>query len=220
MQYFNYILDPGNDFLGHTIDYLKICGFSILVAIVIGVILGALVSRNAFLAFLAINASGLLRAIPIIAVLIMFVPFFGIGFEPAVIALIVIGIPPILLNTYTGIRGIDPATIEAAKGMGMTTTQIATRIQAPLVTPLVAAGIRTSAVQIIATATLAAFIGAGGYGDYIVDGFNVFNYTELTVGAVSVAILAMSVEVFMSWLQRVLTPEGLKVQEQVAIAKT
>ena len=219
MQYFNYILDPGNDFLGHTIDYLKICGFSILVAIIIGVILGALVSRNAFLAFLAINASGLLRAIPIIAVLILFVPFFGIGFEPAVIALIVIGIPPILLNTYTGIRGIDPATIEAAKGMGMTTVQIATRIQAPLVTPLVAAGIRTSAVQIIATATLAAFIGAGGYGDYIVDGFNVFNNTELIVGAVSVAILAMLVEVFMSWLQRVLTPEGLKVQEQAETAK-
>jgi len=220
MQYFNYILDPANDFLGHTIDYLKICGFSILVAIIIGVVIGALVSRNAFLAFLALNASGLLRAIPIIAVLILFVPIFGIGLLPAVIALIVIGIPPILLNTYTGIRGIDPATIEAAKGMGMTTVQIATRIQAPLVTPLVAAGIRTSAVQIIATATLAAFIGAGGYGDYIVDGFNVFNYTELTVGAVSVAILAMSVEVFMSWLQRVLTPEGLKVQEQVAIAKT
>ncbi len=218
MQYFNYILDPANDFLGHTIDYLKICGFSILVAIIIGVVIGALVSRNAFLAFLALNASGLLRAIPIIAVLILFVPIFGIGFEPAIIALIVIGIPPILLNTYTGIRGIDPAMIESAKGMGMTTMQIATRIQAPLVTPLVAAGIRTSAVQIIATATLAAFIGAGGYGDYIVDGFNVFNYTELTVGAISVAILAIVVELFMSWLQRVLTPEGLKVQEQAAIA--
>jgi len=218
MEYINFILNPRNDFLGHTIDYLKICGFSILVAIIIGVTLGALVSRNAFLAFLALNASGLLRAIPIIAVLILFVPIFGIGLLPAIIALIVIGIPPILLNTYTGIRGIDPAMIEAAKGMGMTTLQIATRIQAPLVTPLVAAGIRTSAVQIIATATLAAFIGAGGYGDYIVDGFNVFNYTELIVGAVSVAILAMLVEVFMSWLQRVLTPEGLKVQEQAAIA--
>lgn len=218
MQYINFILDPANDFLGHTIDYLKVCGFSILVAIVIGVTLGALVSRNPFLAFLALNASGLLRAIPIIAVLILFVPVFGIGLLPAIIALIVIGIPPILLNTYTGIRGIDPAMIESAKGMGMTTFQIATRIQAPLVTPLVAAGIRTSAVQIIATATLAAFIGAGGYGDYIVDGFNVFNYTELIVGAVSVAILAMSVEVFMSWLQRVLTPEGLRVQEQAAIA--
>jgi osmoprotectant transport system permease protein len=219
MQYLNFILDPSNDFLGHTIDYLKICGFSILGAIIIGVTLGALVSRNAFLSFLALNASGLLRAIPIIAVLILFVAIFGIiGLVPTVIALIVIGIPPILLNTYTGIRGIDPAMIEAAKGMGMTTMQIATRIQAPLVTPLVAAGIRTSAVQIIATATLAAFIGAGGYGDYIVDGFNTFNYTELIVGAVSVAILAMVVEVFMSWLQRVLTPEGLKVQEQAAIA--
>jgi osmoprotectant transport system permease protein len=218
MQYLNFILDPGNDFLGHTLDYLKVCGFSILVAIVIGVTLGALVSRNALLSFIALNASGLLRAIPIIAVLILFVPFFGIGLLPAVIALIVIGIPPILLNTYTGIRGIDPAMIEAAKGMGMTTLQIASRIQAPLVIPLVAAGIRTSAVQIIATATLAAFIGAGGYGDYIVDGFNVFNYTELIVGAVSVALLAMFVEVFMSWLQRVLTPEGLRVQEQAVIA--
>ena len=219
MAYLNFILDPKNNFLGQTIEYLKLCGVSIAAAIVIGVVLGALVSRNAFLAFLAVNVSGLMRAIPIIAVLIAFVPIFGIGFVPSIIALIVLGIPPILLNTYTGIRGIDPATIEAAKGMGMTSWQIATRIQTPLVTPLVAAGIRTSAVQIVATATLAAFIGAGGYGDYIVDGLTVFNYTELIVGAVSVAILAILVEVFMSWLQSVLTPEGLKVQEQAAAAR-
>ncbi len=219
MAYLNFILDPKNDFLGQTIEYLKLCGISIGAAIVIGVVLGALVTRNAFLAFIAVNLSGLMRAIPIIAVLIVFVPIFGIGFLPAIIALIVLGIPPILLNTYTGIRGIDPATIDAAKGMGMTSWQIATRIQTPLVTPLVAAGIRTSAVQIVATATLAAFIGAGGYGDYIVDGLNVFNYTELIVGAVSVAILAILVEVFMSWLQSVLTPEGLKVQEQAAAAR-
>jgi osmoprotectant transport system permease protein len=219
MQYLNFILDPKNDFLGETIEYFKLCSLSIAVAIVIGVVLGALVSRNAILAFIAVNLSGLMRAIPIIAVLLIFVPFLGLGFLPAIIALIVLGIPPILLNTYTGIRGIDPAMIEAAKGMGMTTLQIARRIQAPLVTPLVAAGIRTSAVQIIATATLAAFIGAGGYGDYIVDGISVFNYTELIVGAVSVAILALLVEVFMSWLQRVLTPDGLKVQARVATAK-
>jgi len=219
VQYLNFILDPKNDFLGKTIEYFELCGLSIAVAIVIGVVLGALVSRNAILAFIAVNLSGLMRAIPIIAVLLIFVPFLGLGFLPAIIALIVLGIPPILLNTYTGIRGIDPAMIEAGKGMGMTTWQIATRIQAPLVTPLVAAGIRTSAVQIIATATLAAFIGAGGYGDYIVDGISVFNYTELIVGAVSVAILALLVEVLMSWLQRVLTPEGLKVQQRVATAK-
>ena len=221
MQYLNFILDPKNDFLGQTFEYLKICGVSIALAIVIGVVLGVLVSRNAFLSFLAVNLSGLIRAIPIIAVLIVFVAFFhlGLGFKPTVIALIVLGIPPILLNTYTGIRGVDPAMIDAAKGMGMTPWQIATRIQAPLVTPLVAAGIRTSAVQIVATATLAAFIGAGGYGDYIVDGFSVFNNTELVVGAASVAILAIVVEVFMSWLQRAVTPEGLKVQEQATAAK-
>jgi osmoprotectant transport system permease protein len=219
MQYLNFILDPKNNFVGETNEYFKLCSLSIAVAIVIGVVLGALVSRNAILAFIAVNLSGLMRAIPIIAVLLIFVPFLGLGFLPAIIALIVLGIPPILLNTYTGIRGIDPAMIEAGKGMGMTTWQIATRIQAPLVTPLVAAGIRTSAVQIIATATLAAFIGAGGYGDYIVDGISVFNYTELIVGAVSVAILALLVEVLMSWLQRVLTPEGLKVQQRVATAK-
>ena len=218
MQYIKFMLDPTNDYLGHTIDYLKLCGVSIAVAIVIGVVLGALVSRNAFLAFLAINLSGLMRAIPIIAILLIFVPFFGLGFLPAIIALIVLGIPPILLNTYTGIRIIDPATIDAAKGMGMTIWQIVTRIQAPLVLPLVAAGIRTSAVQIVATATLAGFIGAGGYGDYIVDAINVLNYTELIVGAVSVAVLAILVEVFMSWLQRSLTPEGLKVQDQVTQA--
>jgi len=219
MVYLNFILDPRNDYLGHTITYLKICGVTIALAIVIGVVLGAAVSRNALLAFLAVNLSGLMRAIPIIAVLIAFVPFFGIGFTPTVIALVVLGIPPILLNTYTGIRGVDPAMIEAAKGMGMTTWQIATRIQAPIVTPLIAAGLCTSAVQIIGTATLAAFIGAGGFGDYIVDGLNVFNYTELIVGAISVAILAMLVEVFMGWLQRALTPEGLKVQEQAATVK-
>ena len=223
MQYIDYIRDPANDYLGHTIQYLQLCGVSIAAAIVIGVVLGALVSRNAFAAFIAVNFSGLVRAIPIIAVLLLFVEILpssvSIGFVPSIIALILLGIPPILLNTYTGIRIIDPATIDAAKGMGMTTWQIVTRIQAPLVTPLVAAGIRTSAVQIVATATLAAFIGAGGYGDYIVEGLNILIYTELIVGAVSVAVLAILIDVLMSWLQRALTPEGLKVQEQVATAK-
>lgn len=220
MDVLNFILDPKNDFIGHTRDYLSFCGISIALAIIIGVALGAVVSRNAFAAFLAVNLSGLMRAIPIIAVLILFVAIgLGLGAKPTIIALVVLGIPPILLNTYTGIRGVDPAMTDAAKGMGMTPWQIATRIQAPLVTPLVAAGIRTSAVQIVATATLAAFIGAGGYGDYIVDGISVFNYTELKAGALAVAVLALLIEVFMSWLQRAVTPEGLKVQEQAVTAK-
>ncbi|HXX79746.1 MAG TPA: ABC transporter permease [Ktedonobacteraceae bacterium] len=220
MEFINFVLDPTNDYMGHLIDYLKLCGVAIAVATIIGVGLGILVSRSAFLAFIAINLSGVMRAIPIIAALfIIFSIVKQLGFLPAIIALILLGIPPVLINTYTGIRGIDPAAIEAAKGMGMTSWQIATRIQAPLVTPLVAAGIRTSAVQIVATATLAAFVGAGGFGDYIVDGLTVFNNTELIVGAVSVAALAMIIEVSLSWLQRALTSEGLKVQEQAISAK-
>ena len=220
MAFINFITDPTNDYLGHAIDYLKLCGVAIAVATIIGVGLGILVSRSAILAFIAINLSGLMRAIPIIAALfLIFSIVKQLGFLPAIIALILLGIPPILINTYTGIRGIDPAAIDAAKGMGMTTWQIATRIQAPLVTPLVAAGIRTSAVQIVATATLAAFIGAGGFGEYIVDGIQVFNNTELIVGAVSVAVLAMIIEISLSRLQHALTPEGLKVQEQAASAK-
>jgi osmoprotectant transport system permease protein len=220
MQYLNFIQDPANDFVGHTIEFIKLCGVSILAAIIIGVVLGVLVSRNPIAAFIAVNLSGLVRAIPIIAVLLLFVIILpssiNLGFVPSIIALILLGIPPILLNTYTGIRQIDPATIDAAKGMGMTTWQIVTRIQAPLVTPLVAAGIRTSAVQVVATASLAAYVGAGGYGDYILDALNVGNNTELIVGAASVAILAIIIELLMGWLQRAVTPEGLKVQEQVA----
>ena len=216
MEYINFVLDPNNDYLGHFIDYIKLCGVAIAAATIIGVGLGILVSRSPFLAFIAINLSGVMRAIPIIAaIFIIFAVVKQLGFLPAIIALILLGIPPILINTYTGIRGIDPAAIDAAKGMAMTTWQIATRIQAPLV----AAGIRTSAIQIVATATLAAFVGAGGFGDYIVDGINVFNNTELIVGAASVAILALIIEIVLSWLQRSLTPEGLKVQEQEASAK-
>ncbi len=219
MDILSFILNPQNDFLGHTLTYLEICIISIAGAIILGVLIGAAVSGNAFFAFIAVNLSGLLRAIPVIATLIVFVPFFGIGLKPALIALIIVGIPPVLLNTYTGIRGIDPAMIDAAKGMGMTTWQIATKIQAPLVIPLVAAGVRTMAVQIVATATLAAFIGAGGYGDYIVDGIQVFNYPELFAGAIAVAVLAIAVELFMGWLQRRVTPPGLRLDENAAVLK-
>lgn len=219
MKLIQFVLDPSNDYLGHTITYLEICAVAIIASTIIGVLLGAAVSRNAIAAFIAVNLSGLLRAIPIIAILLVGIQFLGLGLKPTIIALIILGIPPVLLNTYTGIRSIDPAVIDAAKGMGMTSRQIATKIQAPLVVPVVAAGVRTGAVQIVATATLAAFIGAGGYGDYVVDGIMVFNYTELLVGAISVAALAMIVEVLMSWLQRAVTPAGLRVQENVAVTK-
>jgi len=209
----SFIIDPNNDFIGETNSFVQLCGVSIAVAILIGVVLGAAVSRNSILAFIAVNLSGIMRAIPVIAFLIAVLPYLGVGFTPSVVALIILGIPPVLLNTIAGIRGIDPAIIDAAKGMGMTNLQIIWSIQTPLVLPILAAGIRTSAVQVIATAPLAAYINGRGYGDYIVDGLNLFNTTEILVGALAVALLAIIVEVCMSWLQRLLTPAGLRVRE-------
>ncbi len=213
-----FILNPQNHFIAQTVAYLQICGFSILIAILIGVTLGVLVSRNAFLAFIAVNLSGLMRAIPVIAFLFAALPILGLGFTPTVVALIVLGIPPILLNTYTSLRGIDPAIIDAARGMGMTGVQIITRIQLPLVMPTIAAGIRTSAVQIVATATLAGLVGSGGYGIYIIDGLFKLNNTEILAGAIPVALLALIIEVLMSWLQLVLTPAGLRKQALAQVA--
>jgi osmoprotectant transport system permease protein len=209
-ELWQFVTNPTNAFVSHSIAYLQICAFSIFFAILIGVTLGAIVSRNAVAAFTAVNLSGLMRAVPVIAFLIAALPYLGVGFKPTVTALIVLGIPPILLNTYTGIRGIDPAITDAARGMGMTTWQIISRIQTPLVLPVIAAGIRTSAVQIVATATLAAIIGAGGYGEYIIDGLNRLDNIAILAGAIPVAILAIFVELFMSWLQYVLTPKGLR----------
>jgi osmoprotectant transport system permease protein len=211
MAIVQFIIDPHHHFLRVTREYLQICGISIALAIVIGIVLGIAVSRSAIAGFIAVNLSGLLRAIPVLAFLIAALPLLGTGNPPTLVALVVLGIPPILLNTYTGMRGIDPALIDAARGMGMTRWQMLLRIQIPLVLPVLAAGIRTAAVQIIATATLAAYIGAGGYGMYITDGVATFNNTEILAGAIPVALLAISIEVLMSWMQYILTPAGLRV---------
>jgi osmoprotectant transport system permease protein len=202
--------DPANAYWAHTLSYVTLCAASSAMAIAIGVALGAAVARRPVLAFLAANTSGIMRAVPVIAFLAIAVPYLGLGFRPAVVALTLLGIPPVLLNTSTGIRGIDPAVIDAARGMGMTPWQVLTRIQTPLVLPVIAAGARTAAVQIVATATLAAIIGAGGYGEYILSGLYQVDSTQILAGAVPVAVLAILIELGLSWVQYVVTPLGLR----------
>lgn len=215
----NFYTNPSNDFIHTSLAFCQICLVAIVAAVVIGIVLGFAVSRNGFLAFIAINISGLMRAIPVIAFLIAVLPYLGVGFTPAVTALIVLGIPPVLLNTYTGLRDIDNSIIDAARGMGMTGWQIIARVQFPLVLPIIAAGVRTAAIQIIATAPLAAFIGAGGYGDYIVDGFYTLHVTEILAGALPVSIIALLVEGAMSGLERLLTPAGLYKSRSLETAR-
>ncbi len=203
---------PANHYLEHSLSYIDLCAASVALATVLGVTLGVAVARRPLLAFMAVNLSGLMRAIPVIVFLTLALPYLGIGFTPALVALTVLGIPPILLNTYTGIRGIDPVLVDAARGIGMTPGQIIRRIQAPLVLPVLAAGIRTSAVQIVATATLAAIIGAGGYGEYILAGLYQLDAVQIFAGAVPVAVLALVIELGLGWIQRLVTPAGLRVQ--------
>jgi len=212
-----FLADPRNDLAGETLAFLQLCLVPIAIATIIGVVIGVLVSRNPVLAFIAINVSDLIRAIPVLAALFLFVPIFHIGYLPAAIALTLLGIPPVLLNTYEGLHGIDPATIEAARGMGMTNWQIIKRIQVPLVLPVLAAGLRTSAVQIVATAPLGGLIGAGGYGDYIIDGVNTLNTVEILAGSLLVAALAIILEVGMEWVERRVTPAGVRLRLQMDV---
>jgi osmoprotectant transport system permease protein len=213
IEILRFITNPQNDFLGETQRYVVLCAVSIALAMAIGIPLAIIVSPQPVLAFIAVNLSGLGRAIPTIAFLAAALPYLGVGFKPAAVALTVLGIPPILLNTVAGLRGVDPAVIDAARGMGMTRVQILTRVQIPLILPVVAAGVRTSAVQIVATAPLAAIIGGGGYGDYILAGIDLLDTTQLLAGAIPVAILALLVEVALGATQRALTPSGLRVAE-------
>ena len=207
-----FVTSPAADYTGHTAQYLELCAAAFVAAILIGVAAGAAAARRPIFGFLAANVSGMMRAVPIIAFLAFAIPYLGLGFTPAFVALTVLGIPPVLLNTWAGLRGVDPAVVDAARGMGMTGGQIAARIQAPLVLPVIASGARTSGVQIIATATLAAIIGAGGYGDYILSGLYQVDMTQILAGTVPVSLLALFTELGLGAAQRALTSPGLRVR--------
>ena len=172
------------------------------VALPVGIGLGHL-GRGGAVTLTVSNAS---RAVPTFAVLILAVVAFGFGFLPNVLALTLFAIPPVLANAYVGTAGVDRDAKEAARGMGMSGWQVLRRVEVPLALPLVAAGIRTSTVQVIATATLAAYVGSGGLGRYIRDGFAVRDLPAVFGGALLVALLALTAELLLGLLQRRLTP--------------
>jgi len=143
-----------------------------------------------------------LRSVPSLAVLALMLPILGLGVKPALVALTLLAIPPILINTDVGYRSVDCAAVEAAVGMGMLPGQVLRRVETPLAAPVMLAGVRTAAVEVIASATLAAFIGGGGLGDLIVAGLQNDNLGELLAGAVCVALLALAAEAILSAAQR------------------
>ena len=159
---------------------------------------------------LAVNVSNIGRALPSFAVLVFALQLMSIGTGPALVALVVLAIPPMVTNSYVGVSGVDDDAREAARGMGMTGLQVFRKIEVPLAIPLVMAGVRTAAVQVVATATLAALVGYGGLGLLILRGLRTRDTVEVFAAAFVVAVLALLTEAALALLQRVLTPRGAR----------
>jgi osmoprotectant transport system permease protein len=187
---------------------------ALLVAIAIAMPVAIMIRNTRLGALIAINIGNVGRAVPSLAILALALPFFGIGFGSALVALTALAIPPILINASTGLREVDKGVIGAARGMGLSGSQILTRIQLPIAAPVIFAGIRTSAVQTVASATLATFIGGGGLGDLIVEGYSRRGPEILLAGAIAVAVLAIITEVGFGILERVFTPKGLRIAQK------
>jgi osmoprotectant transport system permease protein len=149
-----------------------------------------------------LGLAGGLRVVPSLAILTLALPLLGLGFRPALLALVVLALPPILVNTDLGLRAVPAATLEAARGTGMTPRQVGTRVRWPLALPVVAVGVRTASIEVIASATLASFIGGGGLGDYIIDGLATNDVHELLLGALAVAVLALLADAALGSVQR------------------
>src|SRR5579884_3076395 len=197
-----YIRANPDDFRAKLDTHLELSLFALLIAFVICFPLGVAISRSRIASFWALNLVGIARAVPSIAILFLAYPFLGLGFRPALLALAVLASPPILFNTNAGFRNVDPALREAAYGMGMTTAQVLRRIELPLALPVILAGVRTAAVEVIASATLATFIGGGGLGDYITEGLAMIDVRLILVGALPVAVLTLLAEVILSGIER------------------
>ena len=197
----------GADGIPHRLwEHVAMSGSTVLLACLIALPIALWLGHIGRGGVVAVNVSNIGRAIPSFAILVFAVQLFGIGSKPAFVALLALAIPPILTNGYVAMREVDADVREAARGMGMTGRQLLLRVEAPLALPLVMAGIRTSAVNVVATATLAAFVGWGGLGRFIEDGRAQGDQAMLVSGAVLVAALAMLTEVTLGQVQRRLTP--------------
>lgn len=196
-----------------TLEHVLMSGISLGIGAAVALPAGMYIGHTRRFEFLVVSMANLGRAIPSFGLLFLFALWVGFGLDnppwfrpPVILALVLLAIPPILTNTYVGIQSVDAGTLEAAKGMGMSDGYVLSRIEIPLGVRLILAGLRTAAVQVVATATLAAVIAGGGLGRFIVDGFATRNFPQIFGGAVLVAILAIITELGFGLLERVVTP--------------
>jgi osmoprotectant transport system permease protein len=210
------------------VEHIEICVISLVIAVAVAVPIGLVLGHYRRGGFAAVNIANLGRAIPALSILLLAVLRFGIGDPPqwlttigvtslpAFIALVALAIPPVLTNTYIGVTELDANVRDAAKGMGMDGRQMLRRVELPLAAPHIMAGVRTSAVAVVATATLLAYVGGGGLGRFIIDGAALdYDDPRIFVGALFVAALSIVVELLLALVEHFVVPAALRRSDTV-----
>ena len=203
-----YIVQNADRFQQAVLVHLGLSLGALGIAMLVFIPLGVLVSTGGKLTSAIVGAVAAVRVIPSLAVILLLLPIFGLGWRPALIALTLLAGPPLVINTDIGLRGVDPATLEAATGLGLTGSQRFWRVKAPLALPVIVTGVRTAAVEVIGSATLAAFVGAGGLGTFITSGITLMDERMLLSGALLVTMLALLTEWMLARLELRVTPPG------------
>ncbi|WP_436890111.1 ABC transporter permease [Mammaliicoccus sciuri] len=201
----------GNELLQKTLEHFYISLLALLLAMIVAIPLGILLTRTKKLAKLVLSIASVLQTVPSLAVLALMIPFLGVGKLPSILALFIYILLPILNNTYIGINNVDKNVKAAGLSMGMTKFQEMFMIELPLAISVIMSGVRLSSVYAISWATLASFIGAGGLGDFIFNGLNLYQPDLIIGGAISVTLIALIMDFVLSKVELWVTPKGLKV---------
>jgi osmoprotectant transport system permease protein len=192
-----------------TLQHLWYSLLATAIAAAVALPIGIWIGHTGRGALVAVNLTNLGRAIPSLGIIILMFTLVGFGLVPVLVALVALAVPPIVTNSYIGVRSVNRDVREAAEGMGMRGRQVLWQVELPMATPLIMAGIRTSAVQVVATATLAAFVGLGGLGRYLIDGLSQRDLAQVVGGAILVAVLSLLTELALGRVQTLVVSEGL-----------
>lgn len=209
-NFYNFIIARQDQLLKLISEHIQLTLFSVLIAIFVGVPLGILITRVKQLSGPIIGFTNVIQAVPSLALLGFLIPLFGIGSRPAIIMVFLYSLLPIVKNTFAGLTGINPNTVEAAQGMGMTRWQILSMVQLPLAMPIIMTGIRISAVTAVGLMTIAAFVGAGGLGYMVFSGVQTVNNNMILAGAIPACILALLMDFIIGRIENAVIPNGIK----------
>ncbi|XYU16511.1 ABC transporter permease [Bacillus pumilus] len=215
-QIIDFLEKNGGELLTKMWEHLYISLIAVVLGIIVAVPLGVVLTRMKRGAGFVIGVVNIFQTLPSLAILAFFIPILGVGKIPAIVALFFYSVLPILRNTYAGVQGVNKNLLESGKGIGMTTWEQIRLVELPLAVPIIMAGVRTSTIYLIGWTTLAAFIGGGGLGDYILIGLQLYQPEYIITGAIPVTILAVIIDFTLMKLEKKVTPEGLKGLKEVS----